>query len=107
MRVVLDRLVQMPTAAAEHGVIRSYLEWMADLPWAKTSEDRLDVDEARRILDEDHFGLEKVKEVFGWLKTIGCLGKLHHRGRERVDAVFTLATAAYNLIRIRNLTATS
>jgi ATP-dependent Lon protease len=58
----IERLVQMPTAAAEHGVIRSYLEWMADLPWAKASEDRLDVDEARRILDEDHYGLDKVKD---------------------------------------------
>lgn len=47
---------------------------------------------------------KRVEEVFGWLKTIGCLGKLHHRGCERVDAVFTFATAAYNLIRIRNLT---
>ena len=50
---------------------------------------------------------KRVEEVFGWLKPIGCLGKLHHRGRERVDAVFTLATAAYNLLRIRNLTATT
>jgi ATP-dependent Lon protease len=58
----IERLVQMPTAAAEHGVIRSYLEWMVDLPWAKASEDRLDVDEARRILDEDHHGLDKVKD---------------------------------------------
>jgi ATP-dependent Lon protease len=58
----LDRLAQMPTAAAEHGVIRTYLEWLADLPWAKTSEDRIDVDEARRILDEDHHGLDKVKD---------------------------------------------
>lgn len=48
---------------------------------------------------------KRVEEVFGWLKTVGCLRKLHHRGCERVDAVFTLATAAYNLIRIRNLTA--
>jgi transposase len=48
---------------------------------------------------------KRVEEVFGWLKTIGCLRKLHHRGCDRVDAVFTLATAAYNLIRIRNLTA--
>ena len=48
---------------------------------------------------------KRVEEVFGWMKTIGCLGKLHHRGRERVDAVFTFAAAAYNLIRIRNLTA--
>jgi ATP-dependent Lon protease len=58
----LDRLAQMPTAAAEHGVIRTYLEWMADLPWSKLSEDRLDIDEARQILDEDHYGLEKVKD---------------------------------------------
>ncbi len=58
----LDRLAQMPTAAAEHGVIRTYLEWMADLPWSVSSEDRLDPEEARRILDEDHFGLDKVKD---------------------------------------------
>jgi len=58
----LDRLAQMPTAAAEHGVIRSYLEWMVELPWQKMSEDRLDPDEARRILDEDHYGLDKVKD---------------------------------------------
>ena len=58
----LDRLAQLPPAAAEHGVIRAYLEWMVDLPWAKTSEDRLDVEGAQAILDEDHYGLEKVKE---------------------------------------------
>jgi ATP-dependent Lon protease len=58
----LDRLAQMPTAAAEHGVIRSYLEWMVEFPWQRTSEDRLDPEEARRILDEDHHGLEKVKD---------------------------------------------
>jgi ATP-dependent Lon protease len=58
----LERLAQMPQAAAERGVIRTYLEWMAELPWSKQSEDRLDPDEARRILDEDHWGLDKVKE---------------------------------------------
>jgi ATP-dependent Lon protease len=58
----LERLAQMPSAAAEHGVIRTYLEWMAELPWSKSSEDQLDVDAARRILDEDHYGLEKVKD---------------------------------------------
>jgi ATP-dependent Lon protease len=58
----LERLAQMPSAAAEHSVIRSYLEWMADLPWNALSEDRLDVEEARRILDEDHYGLDKVKD---------------------------------------------
>jgi ATP-dependent Lon protease len=57
-----DRLVQMPPAAAEHAVIRTYLDWRADLPGSSSSDDRLDVDEALRILDEDHWGLEKVKE---------------------------------------------
>jgi ATP-dependent Lon protease len=58
----LERLAQMPSAAAERGVIRTYLEWMVELPWSKQSEDRLDPDEARRILDEDHWGLDKVKD---------------------------------------------
>jgi ATP-dependent Lon protease len=58
----LDRLAQMPPAAAEHSVIRTYLEWMADLPWSKLSEDDLDVRRARAVLDEDHWDLDKVKD---------------------------------------------
>lgn len=58
----LSRLEQAPPAAAEHGVIRTYLEWMTDLPWNQQSEDRLDVRAARELLDEDHYGLEKVKD---------------------------------------------
>jgi ATP-dependent Lon protease len=58
----LERLAQMPPGAAEHGVVRTYLEWMADLPWSQLSEDRVDVDAAREILDEDHHGLDKVKD---------------------------------------------
>ena len=58
----LERLAPMPTAAAEHSVIRTYLEWMVELPWSQVSEDRLDIEEARRILDEDHYGLDKVKD---------------------------------------------
>ncbi len=58
----LERLEQMPTASAEHGVIRNYLEWMVELPWSRTSEDHLSVEEARRVLDEDHYDLEKVKD---------------------------------------------
>jgi len=57
-----ERLEQTPPAAAEHGVIRTYLEWLADLPWQQLSEDQLDVEAARRTLDEDHYGLEKVKD---------------------------------------------
>ncbi|MEE2672550.1 MAG: endopeptidase La [Myxococcota bacterium] len=58
----LERLAQTPSAAAEHSVIRAYLEWIADLPWSKLSKDQLDVRRAREILDEDHYGLEKVKD---------------------------------------------
>ncbi|MCG8588818.1 MAG: endopeptidase La [Proteobacteria bacterium] len=58
----LDRLQQTPPAAAEHSVIRTYLEWMTELPWSQLSEDLLDVKAARQVLDEDHYGLEKVKD---------------------------------------------
>ncbi|MBI2917007.1 MAG: endopeptidase La [Chloroflexi bacterium] len=58
----LDRLSRMPQAAAEYSVARTYLDWLADLPWARTTQDSLDIAQARRILDEDHYDLEKVKE---------------------------------------------
>ncbi|MDQ3065997.1 MAG: endopeptidase La [Actinomycetota bacterium] len=58
----LSRLERLPPAAAEYGVIRTYLDWILCLPWGKVTEDDLDLGHARRILDEDHFGLEKVKE---------------------------------------------
>ncbi len=58
----LERLKVMPTAAAEHTVARTYLEWMVDLPWARSTEDKLNVADARRILDEDHYDLEKIKD---------------------------------------------
>jgi ATP-dependent Lon protease len=58
----LDRLARLPTAAAEYGVIRTYLDWLVSLPWSKVSEDSLDLAHARKILDEDHYGLEDVKQ---------------------------------------------
>src|SRR5438270_4387268 len=58
----LSRLEKLPSAAAEYGVIRTYLEWILSLPWNQTTPDNLDLEEARRVLDEDHFDLEKVKE---------------------------------------------
>ncbi len=58
----LDRFAQTPSAAAEHAVIRNYLEWMVALPWNTVSEDRLDVNAAREVLDEDHYGLDKIKD---------------------------------------------
>src|SRR5204862_3169022 len=58
----LGRLEKLPSAAAEYGVIRTYLDWIATLPWNKTTQDNLDLVRAREILDEDHYDLEKVKE---------------------------------------------
>jgi ATP-dependent Lon protease len=57
----LDRLAKLPPAAAEYGVIRTYLEWILSLPWNETTEDDLDLEKAQAILDEDHYDLEKVK----------------------------------------------
>ena len=58
----LKRLERLPAAAPDYHVIRTYLEYVLELPWRKSSEDKLDLKEARRILDEDHYGLEDVKE---------------------------------------------
>jgi ATP-dependent Lon protease len=58
----LDRLSRLPTAAAEYGVIRTYLDWLVSLPWAQTTSDNLDISHARKILDDDHYGLGDVKE---------------------------------------------
>ncbi|MGQ9920422.1 MAG: endopeptidase La [Desulfobacca sp.] len=58
----LNRLSRIPPTSPDHQVIRNYLEWMIELPWSVSTEDRLDLAEARRILDEDHYNLEKVKK---------------------------------------------
>jgi ATP-dependent Lon protease len=58
----VERLEQQHPMSPEIGVIRTYLEWLTELPWAIETEDRLDLDEAARILDADHYGLEKVKD---------------------------------------------
>jgi ATP-dependent Lon protease len=58
----LDRLSKLPTAAAEYGVIRTYLDWLTSLPWSKSTEDNLDVAHARQVLDEDHYDLEDIKD---------------------------------------------
>ncbi len=60
-RKELRRLQRMPEAAGEYGMVRTYLDWLVDLPWALPEETPIDIGAARRILDEDHFGLEKIK----------------------------------------------
>jgi ATP-dependent Lon protease len=57
----LRRLERTPEAAAEHGMIRTYLDWLIELPWSKETPDRIDVVEARRVLDEDHYDLDRIK----------------------------------------------
>jgi ATP-dependent Lon protease len=58
----LDRLSRMPPAAPEYTVARTYIDWLVALPWIKSTEDNLDIPDVRRVLDEDHYGLEKVKD---------------------------------------------
>ncbi len=58
----LARLERLPQAAAEYGVIRSYLEWIIDLPWGRRSDDNLEIAHARDVLDADHHGLGRVKD---------------------------------------------
>jgi len=58
----LERLARLPTAAAEYGVIRTYLDWLVSLPWSRSTQDNLEIPHARKILDQDHYGLEDVKE---------------------------------------------
>jgi ATP-dependent Lon protease len=58
----LDRLAKIPPASAEYTVARTYLDWLVELPWSEMTEDNLDIDNAQKILDEDHYDLEKVKK---------------------------------------------
>ena len=58
----VERLERMPAASPEYQMLRTYIDWLLDVPWATTTEDRLDPVEARKVLDEDHYDLDKVKE---------------------------------------------
>ena len=58
----LDRLSKLPTAAAEYGVIKTYLDWLTALPWQTSSEGEIDVAKARQILEADHYGLDRIKD---------------------------------------------
>ncbi len=58
----LDRMRKMPSQAAEYTVIKTYLDWMVNLPWSQSTPDNLDIAHARQVLDEDHYGLEEIKD---------------------------------------------
>jgi len=66
---------QIPSVSPEYQVVRTYLEWIADLPWNITTDDQLDIEHAARILDEDHYGLEKVKtRILDFLAVLNLKG---------------------------------
>jgi ATP-dependent Lon protease len=71
----LDRLAKVPTASPEYSVIRTYLDWLVQLPWNKSTSDQIDIAKAREILDEDHYDLEKVKDRIVEYLAVGKLKK--------------------------------
>ena len=74
----LDKLKGMPMLSPEASVIKNYLDWLTSLPWATATEDNLDIALAQRILDEDHYGLEKPKErILEHLAVLGRVKKMH------------------------------
>lgn len=74
----MDRMSKIPMASPDYGVIRTYLDWLCELPWSVYSEDRIEIDKARRILNKDHYGLEKIKRrVLEFL----AVRKLNPRGK--------------------------
>ncbi|WP_368911221.1 endopeptidase La [Taklimakanibacter deserti] len=77
----LKRLERMPEAAAEYAMIRTYLDWLVELPWSKMTPDTIDIAEARRVLDEDHYGLSKIKRrILEYL----AVRKLNPEGRSPI-----------------------
>ena len=79
----LDRLAKLPPAAAEYGVIRTYLGWLTDLPWSVATPDNLDIAYARRVLDEDHYDLARIKERI--LEFLAVRKLRQERGRTAED----------------------
>jgi ATP-dependent Lon protease len=80
-RKELKRLERTPESSAEYSMLISYLEWLTELPWSVISEDRINIAEARRILDEDHYGLPKIKQrILEYL----AVRKLNPRGKSPI-----------------------
>ncbi len=85
----LSRMERMPTAAAEYSVIKTYLDWMVNLPWSVTTDDKLDIAHARAVLDEDHYGLQDIKTRV--LEFLAVRKLRHERKDERGDVEQTAA----------------
>lgn len=80
-RKELRRLQRMPEASAEYGMVRNYLDWMANLPWARLDAEDIDIKHSRSVLDADHYGLEKVKKrILEYL----AVRKLNPEGRSPI-----------------------
>jgi ATP-dependent Lon protease len=71
----LDRLAKVPQASPEYSVIRTYLDWIVQLPWSKTTDDNIDIGKAREVLDEDHYDLDKIKDRIVEYLAVGKLRK--------------------------------
>ena len=82
----LDRLSRLPTAAAEYGVIRTFLDWLTSLPWKISSEDSLDITHAREVLDQDHYGLEDIKDRILEYLAVRKL-RLERKAKDREEGV--------------------
>ena len=80
----LDRLSRLSPASAEYGVIRTYLDWLVSLPWSRLTDDNLDIQHAREVLDQDHYGLEDVKER---LLEFLAVRKLRLERKDEIDAL--------------------
>lgn len=87
----LNRLTRLPVAAAEYGVVRTYLEWITDLPWHEKTEDNLDLQHARQVLDEDHHGLEEIKN-----RIIEYLAVRRLRQERAIDEEETAVSKSYS-----------
>ncbi|OEF98295.1 endopeptidase La [Desulfuribacillus alkaliarsenatis] len=73
----IERLEKMPQSSAEGTVVRNYIEWLLDVPWLETTDDEIDIDNCEKILNEDHYGLDKVKErILEYLAVQQMVGKL-------------------------------
>src|SRR5260370_6299219 len=81
----LKRLERMPDSSAEYSMTRTYLDWLVAMPWSKVDPETVDIEQARKILDQDHYGLEKVKRR---ILELLAVRKLNPEGRSPILSFF-------------------